>query len=102
MRQGSVGMICVANAFHSSGDCANLRFIMPLYEFQCLPCNLVFEELVRSSTEPVSCPKCAGDVKRLLSACVSHVGGDAGSATHSSGGSGGCGGCHGGSCSSCH
>jgi putative FmdB family regulatory protein len=76
---------------------------MPIYEFHCQPCEFTFEDLVRSSTESVSCPKCSGEVKRLLSACVSHVaGGSASSSASSSKSSGGCGGCHGGSCSSCH
>ena len=76
---------------------------MPLYEFRCEKCKLTFEDLVRSSTEVVNCPKCDGKVKRLLSACVSHVAGGSASTSSSSGhSSGGCGGCHGGSCSSCH
>ncbi len=74
---------------------------MPIYEFRCEACELTFEDLCRSSTESVPCPKCQGEVKRLLSACVSHVPG--GSSTGSSAGSGGgCGGCHGGNCGSCH
>jgi putative FmdB family regulatory protein len=74
---------------------------MPIYEFRCEKCKYTFEDLVRSSTESVPCPKCEGKVKRLLSACVSHVAG--GSSAPSTGhSSGGCGGCHGGSCSSCH
>jgi putative FmdB family regulatory protein len=77
---------------------------MPLYEFHCKPCDLTFEELVRSASEKVHCPKCEGKVKRLLSTCVSHSAGGASSAksSGSTGKSSGCGGCHGGSCSGCH
>ena len=77
---------------------------MPIYEYHCKKCDLAFEELVRSSTETIHCPKCSGKVKRLLSACTSHSasGGSSSSSSASSGSSGGCGGCHGGSCSGCH
>jgi putative FmdB family regulatory protein len=41
---------------------------MPLYEFKCDACSLVFEELVFSSSSGVTCPRCKGDrVERLLS-----------------------------------
>ena len=76
---------------------------MPLYEFQCKKCVLVFEDLVSSSSKTADCPKCAGKGKRILSACCSHVEGGSSSASSSSGSSGGgCGGCHGGNCSGCH
>jgi putative FmdB family regulatory protein len=77
---------------------------MPLYEFQCKKCKVVFEDLVPSSTETSQCPKCPGKGKRILSACCSHSAGGGSSAKAPSGKSsgGGCGGCHGGSCSSCH
>lgn len=78
---------------------------MPIYEFHCEPCSHTFEELCRSSTESVACPRCAGEVKRLLSCCVSHVAGGSSSGASSGGhshGGGGCGGCHGGNCGSCH
>ncbi|MGC4123134.1 MAG: zinc ribbon domain-containing protein [Myxococcales bacterium] len=77
---------------------------MPLYEFQCKKCDLVFEDLVSSSTKTADCPKCSGKGKRILSACCSHVegGGSSASSGHSHGSGGGCGGCHGGNCGSCH
>jgi len=76
---------------------------MPIYEFRCEACEYTFEELCRSSIESVPCPKCEGAVKRLLSACSSHVAGGSSTGSHAgSGGGGGCGGCHGGNCSGCH
>lgn len=77
---------------------------MPLYEFQCKKCKLIFEDLVSSTTQVADCPKCSGKGKRVLSACCSHTGGSKGASASSgkSSGGGGCGGCHGGSCSSCH
>lgn len=42
---------------------------MPLYEFQCRHCTHRFEELVRSSDGPPSCPTCRSqDLEKLLSA----------------------------------
>ncbi len=41
---------------------------MPLYEFRCKSCGLVFEELVfYDKLEEVLCPKCLGDAERVLS-----------------------------------
>ncbi len=45
---------------------------MPLYEFQCRQCQVVFEELVRmgNNGEGVQCPACDGDqVLKLMSTC---------------------------------
>jgi len=42
---------------------------MPLYEFQCRSCSHRFEELVRASDGPPSCPHCQGkELEKLLSA----------------------------------
>lgn len=78
---------------------------MPLYEFQCKKCDLVFEDLVSSNTQTAACPKCSGKGKRILSACCSHTAGGSSassSSSHSHKSGGGCGGCHGGNCGSCH
>jgi len=41
---------------------------MPLYEFQCKNCGLVFEELVfHEEIGGVLCPKCLGEAERMLS-----------------------------------
>ncbi|MCU0664222.1 MAG: zinc ribbon domain-containing protein [Myxococcota bacterium] len=41
---------------------------MPLYEYVCEQCAEEFEVVRRASdTEPVRCPKCAGDTRKLLS-----------------------------------
>lgn len=34
---------------------------MPVYEYQCSDCGLVFEELVRSSDERIACPRCGSE-----------------------------------------
>ena len=41
---------------------------MPLYEYFCEPCNGIFEELrpMREATEPVPCPDCFKDAKRIM------------------------------------
>ena len=74
---------------------------MPIYEYHCSACNKNFEELVTSSGEKVTCPKCGGKkVKKLMSACAHRSRGADGSTTMSSS-AGGCSSCSGGSCSSC-
>lgn len=41
---------------------------MPTYEYQCLNCGYRFEAFQRVSDEPLErCPKCQGEVKRLIS-----------------------------------
>ncbi len=41
---------------------------MPLYEYQCLACGEKSEVLQRFSDPPLAaCPKCGGEVKKLLS-----------------------------------
>ncbi len=41
---------------------------MPLYEFKCKDCGLIFEELVfYSDIKEVLCPKCSGNAERVLS-----------------------------------
>jgi len=41
---------------------------MPLYEYYCEPCNGIFEELrpMREASEPVPCPECYKDAKRIM------------------------------------
>ena len=41
---------------------------MPLYEYFCQPCNGIFEELrpIREATDPVPCPQCFKDAKRIM------------------------------------
>lgn len=42
---------------------------MPLYEYQCTQCSERVEIIQRLSDPPYShCPKCGGDMKKLLSA----------------------------------
>jgi len=41
---------------------------MPLYEYQCTNCNERIEMLQRMSDPPYGhCPKCGGEMKKLLS-----------------------------------
>lgn len=41
---------------------------MPIFEYGCRRCNHVFEQIVLSATEPISCPKCNSDaVDKLIS-----------------------------------
>ncbi len=40
---------------------------MPTYEYKCNKCGYVFELFQTMSAEPVkTCPKCNGEVKRLI------------------------------------
>ena len=42
---------------------------MPLYEFECFVCKHRFERIRRVDDEsPIVCPRCEGEVRRLLSA----------------------------------
>ncbi len=42
---------------------------MPIYEYECEKCKLLFEELQTFEDKPLSqCPKCGGPVHRLISA----------------------------------
>ena len=42
---------------------------MPTYEYKCLDCGNFFEEFQRITEDPLTtCPKCCGNVKRLISA----------------------------------
>jgi len=41
---------------------------MPLYDYKCAKCGYVFEVQQRISEEPLKhCPKCIGEIKRLIS-----------------------------------
>ena len=41
---------------------------MPLYEYECPKCDYRFERLVFHEDEGVACPRCEGEVRKLLSA----------------------------------
>ncbi len=42
---------------------------MPTYEYKCNKCGLVFEEFQSMNDEPIkTCPKCGGQVQRLIGA----------------------------------
>jgi len=42
---------------------------MPLYEFKCPPCDSKIEVIQRASDSPYpQCPKCGGDMKKVISA----------------------------------
>jgi putative FmdB family regulatory protein len=41
---------------------------MPLYDYKCAKCSYVFEVQQRISEDPLEhCPKCKGEIKRLIS-----------------------------------
>lgn len=42
---------------------------MPLYEYYCEPCNLIYEALrpIREASLPVPCPECSRDGRRIMS-----------------------------------
>lgn len=40
---------------------------MPTYDYKCLKCGNIFELFQKMTDEPVKeCPKCKGEVKRLI------------------------------------
>lgn len=55
---------------------------MPLFRFKCQDCGKEFEELVRSSTEKIVCPKCNGEnIKKQFPNKFSFGGGTASAGT---------------------
>lgn len=46
---------------------------MPIYEYKCLKCEHIFEEIVMSEDEPSCCPKCGAEIKRIVSKCFGNV-----------------------------
>ena len=40
---------------------------MPIYEYRCLTCDWLFENLQRWNDDPPDCPRCGSQVKRLQS-----------------------------------
>ncbi|MDD4939323.1 MAG: zinc ribbon domain-containing protein [Candidatus Omnitrophica bacterium] len=72
---------------------------MPIYEYNCLKCNLRFEYLVRSSSREIACPHCqSGQLKRLVSAFAFSSKDKQGNVASSSSG---CGSCSSHNCSTC-
>lgn len=70
---------------------------MPLYEYRCRSCDLVFEEQrpMARSGDPASCPEGHPDARRVLSVFMSGVSrssGSPGPAPAMAGGGGCCGG----------
>ncbi len=72
---------------------------MPIYEYSCSKCDDVFETLVFGKEEVV-CPKCGGQVNRIMSACSFKSA--AGDFKTSGTGSSGCSSCSATSCATCH
>ncbi|HHT05416.1 MAG TPA: zinc ribbon domain-containing protein [Hydrogenispora sp.] len=69
---------------------------MPIYEFSCSQCAHQFEELCKSHTEEIACPKCGSKETNRLFSPFAVTGGSKIS------GSSSCGSCAGGHCSTCH
>lgn len=77
---------------------------MPLYEFECVQCVTVFEELVRmgSTGEGLHCPSCGHDtVRKKMSTFYGRSAGSDGASHSVAGSSCNCGGNCGGDCGSC-
>ncbi len=72
---------------------------MPIYEYHCCACENDFEKLVFGNDEVV-CPKCGGEVKRLMSSCSFKSA--AGDFKTSGTGKSGCSSCSATSCATCH
>jgi putative FmdB family regulatory protein len=47
---------------------------MPIYEYECQQCKRVTEAMQKFSDAPLShCPKCQGDLKKLISQSTFHL-----------------------------
>ena len=59
---------------------------MPIFEFVCKECELIFEELIFGfNTDGVTCPSCGGDqVRKKMSTFASKPANDGGSFSYSS------------------
>jgi len=77
---------------------------MPIYEYECCGCQVIFEKLVFRSDEAIRCDACGcPDVHRVMSVCGFKSGGDKdGASSRMGSSSSACGGCSGGNCSTCH
>ncbi len=42
---------------------------MPVYEFEC-SCGNISEDLVRMGTRSITCPKCGGRARKIMSPCA--------------------------------
>jgi len=71
---------------------------MPIFEYRCRKCGNEFEELVRSSSEKICCPKCDSAKVAKKMSVFAHKSGEK---FHSSSSGAGCHSCSSGSCSSC-
>ncbi|MFH2049073.1 MAG: FmdB family zinc ribbon protein [bacterium] len=47
---------------------------MPLFKYQCLACNKIFEELVIRSSDKVACPECKSDKTIKMVSLISSKG----------------------------
>lgn len=71
---------------------------MPIYEYHCLKCDIDFEEIVFSSTEEITCPKCdETKLEKLMSGFSFKNGSNFSSSAGPS-----CGGCSSSNCGSCN
>ena len=47
---------------------------MPTYEYKCVSCGIKFEEFQKMTDDPLTeCPKCGGEVKRLIGAGIGPI-----------------------------
>jgi putative FmdB family regulatory protein len=75
---------------------------MPIYEYQCPPCQRKFDQLrpFSRADEQAACPVCQRtDTKRCLSTFAAHSRSSSGATTTVAGTGGGCGNCGSGKCS---
>ena len=76
---------------------------MPLYEYYCPDCEIVFDALrsMSEADEPIACPQCTGmEARRVLSRFAAFSKGEGGT-SRSVAGSSGCAGCTATTCASC-
>jgi putative FmdB family regulatory protein len=51
-----------------------IRYVMPIYEYQCQSCHAVFEEWQSGfQDQEVPCPECGGESQKLISHSSFHL-----------------------------
>jgi len=81
----------------------NVRQRMPIYEYYCPHCEIVFDALrsMSEADEPIACPQCTGTEARRVPSCFAALVKGEGGTSRSVAGSSACAGCTATTCSSC-
>jgi putative FmdB family regulatory protein len=70
---------------------------MPIYEYRCEHCDLLFEKIVFGSSTRIACPACGAEHVERQPSVFGIGGSERGTNAHAN-----CGGCKRSSCAGCH